>query len=648
MADDKKVLTVEVSTESFTAFTEKFDQYTKALKATNELWEKQLGIVEDTKKSVRLFGKITDNLAKGSRKFLDNILRATLSMFSWKKVLDSFKGLAGFGSLPFGLTNLASGVSDTRRTSSGIGANYGNMQSFTLNFQRLVDSQALMANVARAKFDQTSSARVTMIGLGLNRPDVYQKDTGDISAQVVQRAGDLLRAEYARNPGNVLAYAQGRGFTELFSEADIIRLATEDPKISAFIRQEYEAHKKDLELTKDQQNAWTKLNVTLGISSAIITTKFEKAMTSLAVDATGLSDAFTKLVSDFLESDTFKVIIEGLHEGLDWLDKQLGDKAFQEDVKRFMDSIPSFFSSVGTIITEIIKWGKWLSGSSDSGNIDNSNAASDYPAYNGKNTGAIDDVVVGGGTSGGDTPPAPSGRVPGTSGTATAAGGSPGGTPVVSAKKPGEVLNWFMKTFGMTREQALGPVGWMGFETGNFTEMHQRGRPDSVGDLGFPQWSGPRRTAMEAWVAKNMPGTRSDSEEASKAYLEWDLVTNHPNLLRSLRQQKTYAQTGYIWGKDYEGVPSAYPSHKVIMDNYANQFGPDPTPNAGAVQSVAPNPSAPTGLTPKGSSPLIDVLGQKTSANDLSTFQGAGRQYSLNVYSKTGSNLNDAAAALAG
>lgn len=180
----------------------------------------------------------------------------------------------------------------------------------------------------------------------------------------------------------------------------------------------------------------------------------------------------------------------------------------------------------------------------------------------------------------------------------------PGGSPVADNGKPAEVLNWLMKTFNLTKEQALGPLGFMGFESGDFNHMHQMGANPATGDLGYPQWSGSRRRAMEAWVAKNMPGVRSDSDEASRAYLEYDLKTNHPGILRALQNTTTPDQSMAAW-VPYEGPygPGTYEwnlHHQKLMQ-YVRRFASFPSTPTAAAQH------APLGANFNGNNPYRNL-----------------------------------------
>ena len=167
------------------------------------------------------------------------------------------------------------------------------------------------------------------------------------------------------------------------------------------------------------------------------------------------------------------------------------------------------------------------------------------------------------------------------------AGGGGGSSPGTTSAgdgggpaKPGEILDWFATTFGLTKEQALGPVGFMGFESGDFLQMHQMGAPRDTGDFGYPQYSGPRRTKMEAWVHANMPGVDPASDAAQKAYLEWDVKTNYAGMLAKLRSQPSGDQTFETWARDYQmgspwydRDPATVAQHRAKMEQYRRHYG---------------------------------------------------------------------------
>jgi hypothetical protein len=121
------------------------------------------------------------------------------------------------------------------------------------------------------------------------------------------------------------------------------------------------------------------------------------------------------------------------------------------------------------------------------------------------------------------------------------------------------------------------------------------GAPLDTGDFGYPQYSGPRRVAMESWVHTNMPGVDPASDKAQKAYLEYDLVNNYPALLAKLRSQPAHDQTFETWARDYEmgspwydRDPVTVGMHRAKMEQYKRKYLDAPAPAAPAAPRTGP------------------------------------------------------------
>ncbi len=115
--------------------------------------------------------------------------------------------------------------------------------------------------------------------------------------------------------------------------------------------------------------------------------------------------------------------------------------------------------------------------------------------------------------------------------------------------------------FGLTINQAAGFVGNPGFESGGFTKLQELrpAVPGSRGGFGWPQWTGPRRRAFEAWAAKQKLDIASD--EANYGYIAEELHTTYSHTLVALRQTRTLEDAVFSVGQTYERPGGTTPTH---------------------------------------------------------------------------------------
>ncbi len=74
--------------------------------------------------------------------------------------------------------------------------------------------------------------------------------------------------------------------------------------------------------------------------------------------------------------------------------------------------------------------------------------------------------------------------------------------------------------------QAAGYPGNFGVESGGFTKTQETGMASGRGGLGDAQWTGSRRVAFEAWLAR--------PENAAKGWTSWDYDADYSMLFREL------------------------------------------------------------------------------------------------------------------
>lgn len=128
-------------------------------------------------------------------------------------------------------------------------------------------------------------------------------------------------------------------------------------------------------------------------------------------------------------------------------------------------------------------------------------------------------------------------------------------------QRGGWVANALAKEFLLTKEQAAGITGNLGFESAAFTKLQEMAPvvPGSRGGAGWAQWTGGRRHAFEAWCAKAGVGWQSDA--ANYGFLSFELHGAYAYCIRDLRQELTLGRCVFVFGRLFEAPGGTTETH---------------------------------------------------------------------------------------
>lgn len=118
--------------------------------------------------------------------------------------------------------------------------------------------------------------------------------------------------------------------------------------------------------------------------------------------------------------------------------------------------------------------------------------------------------------------------------------------------------------FGLTREQSAGLVGNLGFESGGLAILQEIHPIAGRGGRGWPQWTGPRRRAFEAWC--RLHGFDPDSDEANYGYLLAELHGDYRHTIDAVKGTKTDADAVFSVGQTYERPYGTTATHLPEFD----------------------------------------------------------------------------------
>lgn len=95
------------------------------------------------------------------------------------------------------------------------------------------------------------------------------------------------------------------------------------------------------------------------------------------------------------------------------------------------------------------------------------------------------------------------------------------------------------------------------YESANFTQLHELGKPETEGGIGISMWTGPRRHKYELFCHEN-GGLNPLTYVAGVHYLMHELAVDYTRQLAELRQVSGLMNKVVKWEKLYEaaGVPA--------------------------------------------------------------------------------------------
>jgi len=341
---------INVDTSEFEKLLELGNQFAEIQDRTNDLIEKFNTKLDSFKKKHDLTHIILGKMHQSWRSMSHEISKITGNILSWKGVITTFKGLMGGGGGLFGLEGLAASVASGRRMALGMGADYGKMNSFMLNFQRLVDSQATLANVFTSKYDISSSQRMGMLALGLGGTKEASKDPTEQAMDAAARLPDFFKKVPQEFWGS---FSDAMHISDIFGGSQNVIRMLNDPEGIKQATAMSRKHEKDMSLTAKEQSTWMLMTIQLANAGKMIETVFQRKLMSLSASVGDLSEDLTKKFIAIINSKGFDFLVNKFVEGLDWIIKKLNDPELDKKVKSFSDGIIGFVTDIGSIIKKI-------------------------------------------------------------------------------------------------------------------------------------------------------------------------------------------------------------------------------------------------------------------------------------------------------
>jgi hypothetical protein len=126
-------------------------------------------------------------------------------------------------------------------------------------------------------------------------------------------------------------------------------------------------------------------------------------------------------------------------------------------------------------------------------------------------------------------------------------------------QRAGGIVADLETSLGLTRDQAAGLVGNLGYESAGFKSL-QEGRPISGrGGLGYGQWTGSRRVDFEKWSAEQ--GLDPHSHAANVGFLKHELTGKYAGFLAHLKETQGIEAASRVTHKEFETPADVIPKY---------------------------------------------------------------------------------------
>lgn len=161
-------------------------------------------------------------------------------------------------------------------------------------------------------------------------------------------------------------------------------------------------------------------------------------------------------------------------------------------------------------------------------------------------------------------------------------------------EKAGWVTNQLMKDFGLTKNQAAGITGNLGFESGGLNYTQEGAPLSGRGGIGWAQWTGDRRKAFEKYAAEHKG---ENATQIQYGYLKHELETSQKATIAAVKKTTTVQDATGTVMKVFERPKDQSAAQTANRIPYAQRAAElaGQTPSVVAQAPVTPVPAAPAG-----------------------------------------------------
>lgn len=247
-------------------------------------------------------------------------------------------GLAG----GFGLGALASSASSVRRQSQGLGIDSGELRAARLNFGRYIDPEGMLNRIADTQSSYSEQYRFNQIGI-----DPSGKNPASLLAEMLPKLVEKFEAI-----GGKKEMADAMGLTS-FASMDELRALSSLPKgeLERTIGQ-YKNDSSGLHVGDSINQDWQSFLVSIKRAGEIIETSFIKHLDVLTPQLEKFAKSIATSVDTFLSNPDLGKWIDEFAQGIEKAAKLLGSDEFQSDIGKFLHAMHRVATLLGKVFDD--------------------------------------------------------------------------------------------------------------------------------------------------------------------------------------------------------------------------------------------------------------------------------------------------------
>ncbi|MGA7539952.1 MAG: hypothetical protein WBW93_14425 [Steroidobacteraceae bacterium] len=328
------IIEVPISDSQAQKFFESFQTFQEQLAKNPGLWRKTNEAILGQREAFRQLGhsarpveNLWRNVAGWSGTVLSTTLRITGELLKWGTLLGT--GLLG-GSL-FGITRMASDVSNYRQRAMGLGMSIGGMRSFDVNFARLGNPGSFLSAINQAI--SNPALQSPLYALGVN-------PTGSTSQVSVAMLKAMRQLAKSTPRGELGLMSESYGLGPFGGLEKLMILKAMGNKEFASLLAGNTADKGPLGISKQTSLAWQKFTTQMELAGGEIFTVFVRGLGPLAGPLTRLSRSVVNLAERVMKKDG--PLSKGIDQLAKWIDTfngKISTPKFLKDVDKFMVSV---------------------------------------------------------------------------------------------------------------------------------------------------------------------------------------------------------------------------------------------------------------------------------------------------------------------
>ena len=368
---DTAVLRVDVASTDFDKFKTSFDAYAKTLQETLGTWSKITTEVKAASAAMTNMAapvaRSTAGLQKFTQQFAETAKHSTMiktnvdsiskGLISWKTAMGSTLALLGLGSGGlWGLTSLTSSLAADRSRALATGVGYGQFRG--MNAGSFPGAGAAMSGWGQARWDLTSGAyrgAATLFGQGANQQ--LARTDPLAMADALEKASKYLGQFDEKLRGTIAATS---GLNDLLGPEAIRTWMSLDKEEIEVRRKAIKAAGDAAAAAEESVKKWTTFNIALESSKSVIQDVLINRLAPLAKPLTDLSEALTKAVTTFLETDAVKDTIKSFGDELEKWATWLKTTEGQESFNIFMKNIGKAAELLGALVVALVRVIDWF------------------------------------------------------------------------------------------------------------------------------------------------------------------------------------------------------------------------------------------------------------------------------------------------